>query len=970
MEIQHQSLNNEVFVNPLKALKLQHPDNPLLSYVNVNSIRNKLDSLTSIALENVDILCVAESKLDSSFPNALFSVQDFKCPIRLDVSNMSGGLLLFIRESLSTRLLKCPNIPFDIQCISIELNMHNRKWLIMFVYRNPKQDLNYFLDELANIMDFYSRNYENFIIVGDFNETCLNTKLSSFMTTQSLKSLITTPTCFKSDDGRCIDLILTNRPSFFQKSNTFETGVSDHHHLIYTMLKSRYIREPPKMVRYRNYRNFSSTKFETDLVSALSETQTGDFSSFTKTIEDVLNTHAPYKSKVLRGNHKPHITKAMRKAIMLRSFYKNRFNKTKDQVFYDLYKKQRNAVVSMNKKAKRSFFHSLSKNSKEFWSNAKPFFSSKTKSKEKISLLEGDKHVSDDSQLASIFNNYYVNIVKELNIVPWDQSDNNKKVDTNDDIESIISYFHNHPSILEIQSQNYAQNTFSFSHIEPQTVYRTIKNLNRRKAVSGSIPIKIIQDYIEILYIPLTDCLNNSILDTTFPSALKLSRVSPIYKNGEKTCKTNYRPISVLPVFSKVYERILHDQLSSHFEKIFSPKLCGFRKGHSTQHALLNMLNEWYQTLDNSGIVGTILMDLSKAFDSLNHDLLIAKLAAYGVDPYCLKFLRSYLSNRFQRTKIGSSFSEWLEVLLGVPQGSILGPLLFNIFINDLLIVFERFICNFADDNTIFSCGESTEEVISHLKSLLHEALKWFSANMLVVNPKKFQMMFLGCPSVDIQIKINNDITLHALDTVKLLGVTIDNKLSFKTHVANLCQKATQSIRSFNRIRRYLNVDQCLLLLNSYILSAFSYAPILWMFGSKSSSKAINDIHKRALRIVYGTSNGTLHDLLKTNNLVRIHELHLRQLLCEIFKIMNMLNPPVTRDLFKVKDVTYTLRINNLVIVPKVKTTSFGTNTFRFRGSLLWNSLPDNLKLAESVNQFKVSLKNCELTRFCTCNQC
>ena len=404
-------------------------------------------------------------------------------------------------------------------------------------------------------------------------------------------------------------------------------------------------------------------------------------------------------------------------------------------------------------------------------------------------------------------------------------------------------------------------------------------------------------------------------------------------------------------------------------EKYFL-KLCGFRKGHSTQHALLNMLNEWYQTLDNSGIVGTILMDLSKAFDSLNHDLLIAKLAAYGVDPYCLKFLRSYLSNRFQRTKIGSSFSEWLEVLLGVPQGSILGPLLFNIFINDLLIVFERFICNFADDNTIFSCGESTEEVISHLKSLLHEALKWFSANMLVVNPKKFQMMFLGCPSVDIQIKINNDITLHALDTVKLLGVTIDNKLSFKTHVANLCQKATQSIRSFNRIRRYLNVDQCLLLLNSYILSAFSYAPILWMFGSKSSSKAINDIHKRALRIVYGTSNGTLHDLLKTNNLVRIHELHLRQLLCEIFKIMNMLNPPVTRDLFKVKDVTYTLRINNLVIVPKVKTTSFGTNTFRFRGSLLWNSLPDNLKLAESVNQFKVSLKNCELTRFCTCNQC
>ena len=415
------------------------------------------------------------------------------------------------------------------------------------------------------------------------------------------------------------------------------------------------------------------------------------------------------KKKVIRGNHKHHLTKALRKAIMLRSFYKNKYNKTRDHNLYLLYKKQRNIVVTMNKKAKRSFFQSLGTNSKEFWNNAKPFFSNKTKIQEGISsILVDNKEISEKSDIASSFNNFFVNIVKDLNITPWNN------YESTDDIEELIHSFRDHPSVLQIRSNSSNHDNFSFSHVEPKAVYCVIKNLNRRKAVSGSIPTRIIQDFIDILCIPLTDCLNNSILDETFPPMLKLSRVTPVHKNGDKTNMSNYRPISILPVFSKVYERILHDQLSDHFEKIFSPKLCGFRKGHSTQHALINLLNEWQSTLDKSGVVGTILMDLSKAFDSLNHDLLIAKLEAYGLSKSSLKFLKNYLTNRFQRTRIDQSFSEWLEVLLGVPQGSILGPLLFNIFINDLVIVLEKCVCNFADDNTIFSCGDTFEEVLPH----------------------------------------------------------------------------------------------------------------------------------------------------------------------------------------------------------------------------------------------------------------
>ena len=321
-------------------------------------------------------------------------------------------------------------------------------------------------------------------------------------------------------------------------------------------------------------------------------------------------------------------------------------------------------------------------------------------------------------------------------------------------------------------------------------------------------------------------------------------------------------------------------------------------------------------------------MDLSKAFDSLNHDLLLAKLAAYGVDLKSLNFLKSYLRNRFQRTKIGTFFSDWLEVILGVPQGSIHGPLLFNIFINDLVALLEKHICNFADDNTVFSCGETFEEVLSHLKGLLSESLEWFSSNMLVVNPQKFQMMFLGCPSKGIQVKIDDNIVLETSDSVKLLGIILDNKLSFNAHIAKLCQTASNNIRCFRRIRNFLSLDQSILLYNSYFLSIFSYAPIAWMFCSKSSMKAINSVHKRSLRVVFNVGTGTLEDLLQIKGLPSIHELHLRHYICEIYKSSKSCTPVIMQDMFQPKLVPYNLRTKNLLLLPTARTSRFGSKLF------------------------------------------
>ena len=194
----------------------------------------------------------------------------------------------------------------------------------------------------------------------------------------------------------------------------------------------------------------------------------------------------------------------------------------------------------------------------------------------------------------------------------------------------------------------------------------------------------------------LTSCVNEAISSSKYLDSLIVS----VHKKKDSTDKCNYRPVSILPLLSKVFEKIMYDQLYIYMNNFLNELLCGFRKAHSTQHALFKLLQAWQKELDNSGFIGTILMDLSKAYDCLPHDLLIAKLGVYGLDRSSLRFLMDYLNSRKQLTKVGSSYSKWSEIKHGIPQGSILGLLLFNIFINDLFFVIEKSnICNFVDNN-------------------------------------------------------------------------------------------------------------------------------------------------------------------------------------------------------------------------------------------------------------------------------
>ena len=285
-------------------------------------------------------------------------------------------------------------------------------------------------------------------------------------------------------------------------------------------------------------------------------------------------------------------------------------------------------------------------------------------------------------------------------------------------VDKALYKFQSHPSILKVK-ERVKGNKFRFSNLTQDDLIREINKLNLTKAnMSNNIPVKYLKDNIDISGNVLLKMINNEITKSHFPDKLKLAEISPLQKDSDVMNKTKYRPISILPSISKIYERIMQSQLAKFIENHLYIHMCKYRKGHSTQFALLTLVEKWKKILDNHGYAGAIITDRSKAFDTMNHELLIAKLHVYGFGRSALMLINSYLKNRWHTTKINSAYSTWKELIVGVPQGSVLGPLLFNIYFNDLFFILEETeSINYADDNNLYACDMDLSNLISKLES-------------------------------------------------------------------------------------------------------------------------------------------------------------------------------------------------------------------------------------------------------------
>ena len=944
----------------IEKIRCAYRSNMIISHLNVNSLNPKFDEIRDLIVRcKFEVMVLSETKLDESHNDALYQIDNYNM-YRQDKRSNSGGMLIYVSKILPSTLGHLNICSEENECISVEISCNETKILVLGMYKNPKTSPNSFKTYFEKTCEEASEKYENVIIIGDLNFNMLQDNvLSQMCPSYNLTNIIKEPTCFKSNNPTLIDVMLVTKRKKFIKGFSFDIGISDFHNLIGGVMKQHAPVPPRKTITYRKLNDIDYDKVEYELQmmnvdrNMANKDANEAFNILHTNLIGLLDKHAPKKSKTIRKNDFHCMSKRLKKAILIRNQMRNKFFKHRTDNYLAQYRKHRNAVTLIKREEIKAYFTEKCKGStknKDFWKAVKPLFS-KTKTKsDNIPLKHNDEVITDCSRVCEIFNEFFSKIGMDIG-----NPENNDKP-----IEEIIADYAHHPSVIMIKTKiNSAPINTNLYNTTERDVHKIISKLSSKKA-SGydEIPVKFLKKVSRPLIKPLTKLANKCIEENVFPDKMKMANITPLYKKKDKLNKDNYRSVNLLIALSKILEKIIATQIYDHMQSLFHVYLSGFRKLHGCHDILIRLTEDWRQALDDGKTIGVVAIDLSKAFDCMPHGLLIAKMNAYGFSLDVCKLLKSYLVDRKQRVKIGEIKSEWTTNIKGVPQGSILGPLLFNIFINDFLFheLYSK-VYNYADDNTLSCVDNDINQIQRKLQLDCITAMQWFESNNMRANADKFQLMFLNRQNsyLDKRLQINS-CTIKASPNIMILGVEIDHELNFKNHIDDICNKTSKQINALKRMKHFLDQSCKKIIYNSYISSNFNYCPIVWMFTGKMNLDKLEKTNKRALRYVINNYDAEYDDICNDQKVLNIHRRCIKTVAIQMYKIKQQKVPTYVQELFSIRESYYNIRDNDLFEIPCFKTVKYGKKSFRYFGAKLWANIPKEIKSKPSLTCFKDAL--------------